>query len=259
MIPDEDGALDEVEKWTIWANGLSARKKGIVGVIIITLDGDTLRYGVQLQFFATNNKAEYEAILMGLRVGKTLGTKNLLLQSDSKLVVGQIKEEYEAKEERMHKYLRLMRHLAQEFDRVKFIQVPKIQNIGVDEIAKQASSEAGSTSTDLKMEVLKCPSIEEIHTFATQNERSWMTPILSFLQDGRLPQDVEEARKVKKRAVRFIIFNDTLYKRGFSMPYLKCVDESEAKYILEEIHEGICRDHVGLRSLVSKIVRTGYF
>ena len=42
------------------------------------------------------------------------------------------------------------------------------------------------------------------------------------------------------------------------MPYLKCVDESEAKYILEEIHEGICRDQAGLRSLVSKIVKTGY-
>ena len=48
---------------------------------------------------------------MGLRVGKALGAKNLLLQSDSKLVVGQIKEEYEAKEERMQKYLRLTKHI----------------------------------------------------------------------------------------------------------------------------------------------------
>ena len=54
-----------------------------------------------------------------------MGAKNLLLQSDSKLVEGQIKEEYEAKEERMQKYLRLMRHLAREFDRVEFIQVPR--------------------------------------------------------------------------------------------------------------------------------------
>jgi len=53
--------------------------------------------------------------------------------------------------------------------------------------------------------------------------------------------------------------NNALYKRGFSMPYLKCVDEGEAKYILEEIHEGICENHVGPRSLVSKIIRTGYF
>ena len=43
------------------------------------------------------------------------------------------------------------------------------------------------------------------------------------------------------------------------MPYLKCVDEEEAKYILKEIHEGVCKDHAGPRSLVSKVIRTGYF
>jgi len=75
-----------------------------------------LGYGVQLQFLDTNNKAKYKAILTGLRVGKALGVRNMLLQSDSKQVMGQIKEEYEAKEERMQKYLRLTRHLAHEFD-----------------------------------------------------------------------------------------------------------------------------------------------
>ena len=43
------------------------------------------------------------------------------------------------------------------------------------------------------------------------------------------------------------------------MPYLKCVDEEEAKYILEKIHEGVCEDHAGPRSLVSKVVQIGYF
>ena len=86
-----------------------------------------------------------------------------------------------------------------------------------------------------------------------------MTPIVSFLQDGRLPQDAEEAKRIKKRAARFTILNDTLYKRGFSMPYLKCVDEDKAKYILEEIHEGVCGDHAGPRYLVSKVIRIGYF
>ena len=57
----------------------------------------------------------------------------------------------------------------------------------------------------------------------------------------------------------FIILNDVLYKRGFSMSHLKCVDNEEAKYIQEEIHEGICGDHVGPRSLVSKVIRIGYF
>ena len=86
-----------------------------------------------------------------------------------------------------------------------------------------------------------------------------MTSIISFLQDGQLSQDVEKPRKVKKRAARFMILNDTLYKRGFSMPYLKCIDEEEAKYILEEIHEGVCKDHAGPKSLVSKVIRIGYF
>ena len=86
-----------------------------------------------------------------------------------------------------------------------------------------------------------------------------MTSIVSFLLDGCLPQDVEEAKKIKKRAARFMILNDTLYKRGFSMPYLKCVDEDEAKYILEEIHQGVYRNHMGPRSMVSKVIRTSYF
>ena len=86
-----------------------------------------------------------------------------------------------------------------------------------------------------------------------------MTPIISFLQDRYLPQDADEARKIKKWAARFTVLNDTLYKRGFFMPYLKCVAKDKAKYILEEIHEGICGDHVGPRSLVSKVIRTGYF
>ncbi|XP_030942540.1 uncharacterized protein LOC115967558 [Quercus lobata] len=77
-----------------------------------------------------------------------------------------------------------------------------------------------------------------------------MTPIISFLQDGHLPQDVKEVRKIKKRAATFTILNDTLYKKGFFMPYLKCVDKEEAKYILKEIHKGVCRDHAGPRSLI---------
>ena len=188
-----------------------------------------------------------------------LGVKNLLIQSDSKLVVEQIKGEYEAKEERMQKYLRLTRHLTREFDEVEFIQVPRSQNTLADEISKLASSEEGGLSNNLVMEVQKHPSIEEASTLTIQSINSWMTSIISFLLDGHLPQDTDKARKIRKRAARFTILNDTLYKRGFSMPYLKCVDQDEAKYILEEIHERVCGDYAGPRSLVSKVIRTGYF
>ena len=57
------------------------------GVVITTPDREILKYGVQLRFPATNNEAEYKGILTGLRLGRALGAKNLLIQSDSKLVV----------------------------------------------------------------------------------------------------------------------------------------------------------------------------
>ena len=114
-------------------------------------------------------------------------------------------------------------------------------------------------SKNLTMKIQKHPSIKEVPTLMIQSTNSWMTPIISFLLDGHLPQDTDKARKIRKRAARFTILNDTMYKRGFSMPYLKCVDEDKAKYILEEIHEGVCGDHAGPRSLVSKVIQTSYF
>ena len=97
------------------------KKGGGVRVVITAHDREILKYGVQLKFPATNNKAKYEGILTGLRLRKALGVKNLLVQSDLKLVVEQIKGEYEAKEERMQKHLRLTRHLTHEFNKVEFI------------------------------------------------------------------------------------------------------------------------------------------
>ena len=60
-----------------------------------------MKYGVQLKFHVTNNEAEYEAILMGPRIAQALGTKNALLRSDSQLIIGQVKGDFEANEARM--------------------------------------------------------------------------------------------------------------------------------------------------------------
>lgn len=68
---------------------------------------DILKYGVQLQFPATNNEVEYKAVLASLIVAKALMIKNLKLRTDSKLIVGQITKEYETKEERIKRYLKL--------------------------------------------------------------------------------------------------------------------------------------------------------
>ena len=112
---------------------------------------------------------------------------------------------------------------------------------------------------DWKLEEQNSPSIRELQTFSIQNSSGWMNPIQSFLRDGRLPPNPKKARKIQKRAARFTVLNDKLYKRGYSQPYLRCIEGEEAKYILEEVHEGVCGDHMGAKSLVRKIMRTGYF
>ena len=101
IFPNEDNPTNKAEQWTIQTDGSLAQKRGGVGVVITTPDGEILKYGVQLRFSATNNETKYEGILTGLRLGKALGVKNLLIQTDSKLVVEQIKGEYRAMEERM--------------------------------------------------------------------------------------------------------------------------------------------------------------
>ena len=160
-FPDEDNPNNDAKRWMIQTNGSSAQKRGGVGVIITTPNGEILKYGVRLIFPATNNEAEYEGILTGLRLGKALEVKNLLIQSDSKLMVKQIKGEYEAKEERMQKYLRLTRLLMREFDEVEFVQVPRNQNTLANEILKLALLEEGWLSNNLAMEIQKHPSIKE--------------------------------------------------------------------------------------------------
>ena len=98
---------------------LTQKRRG-AGVVIITPEGNTLKYGVQLQFLMTNNEAVYKAILIGLRVMKALGAKIVLLKSDSKLVIGQINREFKAKEKRMQRYLKITNQLINEFDWVSF-------------------------------------------------------------------------------------------------------------------------------------------
>ena len=160
---------------------------------------------------------------------------------------------------RMQKYLKLVNQLVSTFLHTQFIQIPRDQNTEADKIARSASAHSSGDMNDWKLEEQNSPSITEFQTFSIRNSSGWTNPILSFLRDGRLPQNPEKARKIQKRAARFTVLNDELYKRGYSQPYLRCIEGEEAKYVLEEIHGGVCGDHMGAKSLVRKIMRTGYF
>ena len=107
-------------------------------------------------------------ILTSLRIEKALGIKNLKLRIDSKLIVRQITNEYEAKEERMKRYLKLTSQLIDDFDDVRFEQISWENNSAVDKVTKLASTEDASVKPRLFMEVQTIPSIEGLQTFSVQ-------------------------------------------------------------------------------------------
>ena len=84
-------------------------------------------------------------------------------------------------------------------------------------------------------------------------------PLTSYLKNGMLLDEKDTARKLKVQASQFVLIKDVLYKRGFSRPYLRCLVPEEVEYVIREVHEGICGNHLGARSLVYKLIRAGYY
>ena len=86
-----------------------------------------------------------------------------------------------------------------------------------------------------------------------------MTSIVSYLKEGKLLEGRDEARKLRIKSVKYFLMDEVLYKRGFSQSYLRCLALDEANYVLREVHEGVCGNHLGVRSLVHKVVCVGYY
>lgn len=86
-----------------------------------------------------------------------------------------------------------------------------------------------------------------------------MDPIVDYLKDKKLLDDKQEARRVKLRLTRYVNLEDVLYKKRYSLPYLQCLAPNEASYVIREIHQRICGNHYGAKSLALKAFCQGYF
>ena len=79
---------------------------------------------------------------------------------------------------------------------------------------------------------------------------SWMDSITAYPRGGQLPEDKNEAYKIRLKAARFwFSSNDKLYRKSYIGPYLQCVHPNKVEDFLCEIHERICGSHIGGRSL----------
>ena len=105
------------------------------------------------------------------------------------------------------------------------------------------------------------PSIDlcDVQVAQIRSEQSWMEPIWDYIIDGRLPDDSKEAAKIRTRSARFTNHKGSLYKQGFFTPVLKCIAGKDIEYVLREVHEGICENHIGAGALAGKVLRQGYY
>ena len=104
-LSHSDSEVVEDKKWIIHVDGSSTQHVGGIRVVLQSPKGDKLTYKVRLQYQATNNEVEYEALLKGLELAKSIEAESILILGDSQLVMGQVNRTCEAKEERMKKYL----------------------------------------------------------------------------------------------------------------------------------------------------------
>ena len=214
---------------------------------------------IRLDFPTTNNEAEYEALAAGLDLARAAAAENIIIHCDSQVITSQVNGDYECRNERMKKYLKEVKSRISSLE-VKFVQIPREENESADRLAKIASAEFMNASEQVLSFVQTSSLIDDRRQIQEIDvEENWTTPLLAYLQSGTLPDGKDAARKLKIQASRFVLVGDVLYKRGFSRPYLRCLSDNEADYVMREVHEGICGNHSGARSLVHKLIRAGYY
>ena len=156
-----------------------------------------------------------------------MGGKSATMFSDSRLVVNQVKDKLEAKDERMQGYLTRIKHLQLKFESFNLQHIPRSGNTHADSLATLATSSAQNLPRIILIENLCKPSRIRGNIICVPHIRigpSQMDPIIRFLSKDVLPEDKLEADKIHRKAPRFWLSEDhKLYERSFSGPYLLCI------------------------------------
>ena len=158
-------------------------------------------------------------------------------------------------------YLRKVRDLLKKFVLVQVRHVPRAGNSRANALAKLATTSQEDLSSSTPIEYLVEPSIDlcDVQVAQIRSDPNWMDSIWDYIIDGRLLDDPKEAAKIRTRSARFTNHKGSLYKRGFFTPILKCIAGKDTEYVLREVHEGICGNHIEARALAGKVLRQGYY
>ena len=101
-------------------------------------------------------------------------------------------------------------------------------------------------------------SVEQVCSINNETP-GWMNPIIMYLLHGDFPENKNEARNLQIKAARYALIGNHLYLKSFTGPYLRCLNLEDVRRLLEEIHEGVCGNHSGGRSLAHKALTVDYY
>lgn len=133
---------EDNDLWILHVNGSSNPKGSGANLILESSSGVMVEVSLTFRFTTSNNQAEYETRIPGLLLARDFSVKHCELLSDSVLVVSQIKNQYEAKDPTLQKYLSRVKELLSLFQRVEVKHVPRAENSRADALPKLASTKA---------------------------------------------------------------------------------------------------------------------
>ncbi|KAF8113263.1 hypothetical protein N665_0053s0014 [Sinapis alba] len=201
---------------------------------------ELIEQSFRLGFVASNNEAEYEVLIAGLRLAKVVGAKRLQAFCDSQLVASQYSGDYEAKNERMDAYLGVLRKLTSEFDHFELVKVPRKYNCFTDALAALGSNQREQVRQTIPIHTVENPSISlpvgkdvlaisssitEIAESTTQDV-DWRTPFVDYLDKGIFPEDKWESRRLKAKSSNYVSIDGKLH-RWTQTKYFLPVSEGE--------------------------------
>nr|GEV34120.1 reverse transcriptase domain-containing protein [Tanacetum cinerariifolium] len=171
----------------------------LTGLMLIDPAGKEYTYALRFEFETTNNEAEYEALLAGLRIAQEMEITKVAIFIDSQLVVNQIKGTYAAKQLSIKSYLQKVKTALKGFKGYIVEHVGRNQNKKADALSKLASMTFEHLIKEVLVEVLAKISIEEKEVLKVEikKKKSWMSPIQEYLLSGLLLEDTKEVRKIR--------------------------------------------------------------
>jgi len=246
---------EKTPRWTLYVDGSSNSRLCGVGVVLEGPREIVIEQAMKFEFKTSNNQVEYEAIIASLHMVIELEITNIICKSDSRLVMGQLTEEYEVRETLLQQYFHFVKNLVSR--EISFQHIRRENNTRADALSRLATlKKKGVHRSTIHVTLVK-PSVSTDECMTTDTQPNWMTPIKQYLTEGICDPHLEKMMKLQ--AARYIFIGQYLYRRGYSRPLLKSLSPEQVTYVMTELHVGICGTHSGARTMSTKILRAGYY